>query len=278
MTIGLVNNIIPFSSVDGPGNRTSIFLQGCNFNCKYCHNPETINNCLACGNCLSKCPSSALSKISNEILWNKDLCTNCDNCIKSCKNCSSPKIMKYSSKELINEITKYKSFIQGITVSGGECTLQEEFLVDLFTEAKKLNLTCFVDSNGGKKFRDMPILCKVMDKVMLDVKSFNNFKHFELTGKSNDTVLDNLAYLTEIDKLFEVRTVVVPDLLDNIETVSKVSEFLGTTNKNIRYKLIKYRPLGVRENLISAKVPSTDFMIELKNIALSNGCIDVVIV
>jgi len=43
MIKGLVNRIIPFSSVDGPGNRTAIFLQGCNFNCSYCHNPETIN-------------------------------------------------------------------------------------------------------------------------------------------------------------------------------------------------------------------------------------------
>ena len=39
---GLVRRILPFSSVDGPGNRTAIFLQGCNFNCLYCHNPETI--------------------------------------------------------------------------------------------------------------------------------------------------------------------------------------------------------------------------------------------
>lgn len=42
MTEAVIRRIIPFSSVDGPGNRTAIFLQGCNLNCKYCHNPETI--------------------------------------------------------------------------------------------------------------------------------------------------------------------------------------------------------------------------------------------
>ena len=36
-----VNKIIPFSSVDGPGNRTAVFFQGCNWDCCYCHNPET---------------------------------------------------------------------------------------------------------------------------------------------------------------------------------------------------------------------------------------------
>ena len=39
---GIINKIIPFSNVDGPGNRLSIFFQGCNFDCLYCHNPETI--------------------------------------------------------------------------------------------------------------------------------------------------------------------------------------------------------------------------------------------
>ncbi|HPW42155.1 MAG TPA: 4Fe-4S cluster-binding domain-containing protein, partial [Bacillota bacterium] len=49
MAEALVNKILPFSSVDGPGNRTVIFFQGCNFNCLYCHNPETINRCTGCG-------------------------------------------------------------------------------------------------------------------------------------------------------------------------------------------------------------------------------------
>ena len=43
-----VNKIIPFSSVDGPGNRTAVFFQGCNWDCCYCHNPETRNMCTGC--------------------------------------------------------------------------------------------------------------------------------------------------------------------------------------------------------------------------------------
>ena len=56
-----VNKIIPFSAVDGFGNRTAIFLQGCNQNCIYCHNPETIHHCAACGACVKACPAGALS-------------------------------------------------------------------------------------------------------------------------------------------------------------------------------------------------------------------------
>ena len=47
-----VNKIIPVSVVDGPGNRTAVFLQGCNISCAYCHNPETQNLCTGCGVCV----------------------------------------------------------------------------------------------------------------------------------------------------------------------------------------------------------------------------------
>lgn len=47
-----VNRILEYSLVDGPGNRTVIFLQGCNIACHYCHNPETQKICLNCGVCI----------------------------------------------------------------------------------------------------------------------------------------------------------------------------------------------------------------------------------
>ena len=52
-----VNKIIPVSVVDGPGNRTAVFLQGCNISCAYCHNPETQNLCTGCGVCVDGCPA-----------------------------------------------------------------------------------------------------------------------------------------------------------------------------------------------------------------------------
>ena len=56
-----VNKIIPFSNVDGPGNRTSIFFQGCPFNCLFCHNPETMQMCVGCGKCVKECPGTVIA-------------------------------------------------------------------------------------------------------------------------------------------------------------------------------------------------------------------------
>ena len=75
--MALVNKIIPFSCIDGPGNRTAIFFQGCNFKCTYCHNPETINKCISCGKCVLTCPVNALDIIDKKVVWDSNKCVDC---------------------------------------------------------------------------------------------------------------------------------------------------------------------------------------------------------
>lgn len=272
-----VNKIIPFSSVDGPGNRFSLFFQGCNFNCLYCHNPETINLCNNCGICLEVCPKGALNIIDGKVLWKEALCVKCDLCIKECPNLSSPKVKYMSVKEILNEVYKYKLFLSGVTVSGGECMLYAEFLKELFKEIKNLNLTCFIDSNGYILFEEFNDLLNLTDAVMLDVKSYDEKEHIMLTGKSNKNVLRNLIYLGSIGKLYEVRTVVVPDVLDNVNNIDSISKMIANIDDKIRYKLIKFRPLGVRKEFSRIKSPTNDFMTKLKEIAVNNGCKNVII-
>lgn len=278
MDYGIINKIIPFSSVDGPGNRTSIFFQGCNLDCKYCHNPETINSCITCGMCQDVCPKNLISIKEGNMSWDYKECINCDSCIKVCKNCSTPKTRKLHYMELINEVKENMPFITGITTSGGESTLQHEFISKVFKEAKDLGLSTFLDSNGYKDFRGMEELLTYTDKVMLDIKAYDEEEHINLTSKSNKTILENALYLGKMNKLYEIRTVIVPEVLNNKYTVDKVSELIGSIDGNIRYKIIKYRPLGVRQGLIESYVPQDDYMEELKKIAIDNGCNDVIIV
>ena len=278
MIKGLVNRIIPFSSVDGPGNRMAIFLQGCNFNCSYCHNPETINVCNSCGECVSACHYSALQLKGSNVVWDKEACSKCDECIKFCKYSSSPKAISMSVGEVVSEIQKIKSFISGITVSGGECTLQSEFLTHLFREVKKMNLTCFVDTNGSVPLWEHKELVEVMDMAMVDIKSFDNDEHKKLTGMENTTVIENVKYLAKLNKIYEIRTVIVPQVLDNYNNVDKISNFIAILNPDIRYKLIKYRQIGVRIGMINSYTPRSELMKDLGEIAAHNGCRNVVTV
>ncbi|WP_026476947.1 YjjW family glycine radical enzyme activase [Alkaliphilus transvaalensis] len=273
-----VNRIIPFSSVDGPGNRTAIFLQGCNFNCLYCHNPETINHCNHCGRCVETCPVEALKLIDGKVRWDDTLCTGCHQCLKTCRQNSSPRVKLMTVDEIIEEINKTKAFISGITVSGGESTLQIPFLTQLFKGVKEMGLTTFVDTNGSIPLWEEESFLSVVDQFMVDLKSTHQQEHLELTGLGCSTVIENIKQLANLGKLYEVRTVIVPNLLDNKRNVENTSKLIASLNPEIRYKIIKYRALGVREGLVEASSPTDEMLLELKALAEEEGCRDVVLV
>lgn len=277
-TIGYINKIIPFSNVDGEGNRMAIFLQGCNYNCLYCHNPETINRCVSCGKCVVHCPVGAIEMIDGQVQYDIDKCVNCDKCVEVCENNSSPKISKLTVSELMEKIEKVKFFISGITVSGGECTLQSDFLIELFTEVKKLGLTTFIDTNGSTAICENKELLAVTDKTMIDLKAFDSEENKMLTGVNNEMVIKNIQALGAMDKIYEIRTVVVPGVLDNKRTVDEGSKLLASINPEIQYKLIKYRPMGVRKNLLDTMSPTTEYMKELEEIAHNNGIKNTIVV
>lgn len=270
----IVNKIIKFSNVDGPGNRMTIFFQGCNFDCGYCHNPETLVVCENCGSCIEYCPTNALKKVENKVVFDSKTCIDCDMCIRHCSLNSSPKCKKYSVEELLLEVNKLKSFIKGVTVSGGECTLQHHFITKFFKEIKKKwkDLTCFVDTNGSLNLweKEYSEFIAVTDFFMLDIKNWDNKEHIELTKKSNESVLKNLIFLKQIDKLYEVRTVIYNSNEQNRETVINISKQI--LNSDIRYKLIGYRDIGVREeNKNLFIIPTKEELEELKSLALING-------
>ncbi|MPM65803.1 putative glycyl-radical enzyme activating enzyme YjjW [bioreactor metagenome] len=181
-------------------------------------------------------------------------------------------------EDILKYLQKTRYFISGITVSGGECTLQSDFLIELFREVKKMGLTTFIDTNGSTPIYNNKELLEVMDKTMIDLKAYDSEENKMLTGLENQTVIKNIKILGKLDKVYEIRTVVVPQVLDSKKTVDEGSKLLASINPNIIYKLIKYRPLGVRENLIKSTVPTQEYMEELKEIAISNGCKNVIIV
>ena len=279
MKIGVVNKIIPFSSVDGPGNRTAVFLQGCNFNCQYCHNPETIKHCIHCGYCVRHCPTGALYIADGMVNYDHTKCVMCDACFTHCRNGGSARVRNMTADEVMAAVKKQLPFIRGITVSGGECTLQRDFLLELLTKAKAAGLHTLVDSNGSYLFEAAPELMAVTDGVMLDVKAWDGFEHYRLTGEFNDTVLKNLRWLAEQGKLTEVRTVVVPELFDCVGTFRNGCAVLREASSlSTRYKIICYRPNGVRQQYRHLKSPSVAPLQHLADVAAEYGLKDVVTV
>ncbi|MCE9621486.1 MAG: YjjW family glycine radical enzyme activase [Actinomycetia bacterium] len=260
---GLVTNTITFSTVDGPGNRFVVFLQGCNFNCVACHNPYTINVCNDCGECVDTCPSGALTLDAiGAVQWNESACTGGDTCISVCPYDSTPKARYAEVADLVAKIRRAAPFLSGITVSGGEATQQTEFVHALFSAVKADQelclLTCFVDSNGAAAPDTWLALSDTMDGAMIDLKCLDPEIHRTMTGQPNDMVLASIHQLHAMGLLYEVRLLLLAGINDDPALLRSTAAWLADIDPEMRVKVIGFRNHGVRPHDPPLIEPSPD--------------------
>ncbi|KAE8178480.1 YjjW family glycine radical enzyme activase [Photobacterium carnosum] len=253
MISATVSKILNYSCVDGPGNRMVLFLQGCNYRCKNCHNPQTIDMCNQCGDCVPSCPTQSLQLITQNnkpfVVWNMTTCTECDACLTTCNKQSTPKTHPLTVTDTLELIRDNIFFINGITVTGGEATLQLPYIIALFKAIKSdpslQHLSCMIDSNGSLSITGWQSVSPYLDGAMIDLKAWNNTTHRWLTGRDNDRVLASISWLSQHQKLYEVRLLQIPGITDYEQYIDDVAAYLTTLGDDIRIKLNAFQHHGV---------------------------------
>jgi len=200
---GRIHSIETMGTVDGPGIRYVVFMQGCPMRCIFCHNRDA---------------------------WD-------------------PRGGKeVTVEELLNDIEKYMTFMQysggGVTATGGEPTLQAEFVTELFKGVKELGLNTAMDTSGFVEISKVKELLEVTDLVLLSIKHVDELKHQELTGVGNKKVLSFLDYLREINKPTWIRYVVIPGYTDEEKDMRKLAELLKNYPNVELIDILPYHNMG----------------------------------
>ncbi len=206
MTKGFIHSVETFGTVDGPGIRYVLFLQGCPLRCKYCHNRDTWD-----------------IRLGQEITF----------------------------EEVIEDIKKYLSFYKnsggGITVSGGEPTLQIDFVTEVLRGAKKLGLNTVLDTSGFTSIKKAKELLAEVDLVLLDIKAVDSAKHKELTGVDNEKILSFARYLAEISKPVWVRYVLIPEINNSEKDLEFLAQTLNGLANIEKVELLGYHKMGAEK-------------------------------
>lgn len=205
MMKGHVHSLETFGTVDGPGIRFVLFMQGCLLKCQYCHNPDTWG--------LNEGREMTIDEVLSEIE---------------------------------SYLPYYRSSGGGLTVSGGEPTLQYPFVTELFREVKRRwNLHTALDTNGYNEPEKIRELLEVTDLVLLDLKHIDDEKHIVLTGKSNERTLKTARWLSDHGRKMWVRHVYVPGIHEDQEDLHRLGQFIGTLQGVEKFEILPYHQMGV---------------------------------
>lgn len=206
---GRIHSTESFGSVDGPGVRFLIFMQGCQMRCQFCHNPDTWN--------LKGGQEMTADELLNRAVryksyWGKEGGITVSG--------GEPLLQIDFLTELFGK-AKAMGIHTALDTSGGPFTREEPF------------------------FSSFQKLMEVTDLVLLDIKHIDDQAHRALTGRGNANILDMARYLDEIGKPVWIRHVLVPERSDDDEALKKLADFLKSLHNIQRVEVLPYHTLGV---------------------------------
>lgn len=247
---GRIFDIQQFSTHDGPGIRTIVFLKGCLLRCRWCCNPE-----------------SQMYDIQ-----------------QMTKNGKIETIGRDVTVEEVFEVVKrdrifYRRSGGGLTLSGGESLCQAEFALALLKVCKEHGISTAMETTLCVPFDMIEPLIPYVDTFLVDIKHMNSAKHEEFTTMKNELILQNAKKVSALANRFVVRVPVIPGFNDTEDEISAIASFAaslsGVKEMNLlpyhRLGYDKYVGLGREYKMGDVPPPSRDKMMSLRSVAEKSG-------
>lgn len=212
---GRIFDIQRFSTHDGPGIRTIVFLKGCPLRCRWCCNPE------------SQSYEVQEMRVKDAVkIMGRDV----------------------SVGEVLAEVLKDRPYYRrsggGITLSGGESLLQPDFAVALLAACHENGLNTAIETTG---FADASVIEKYIphvDLFLMDIKHINSRKHEEFTTKPNEKILANAKLIAQKAKKLIIRVPVIPGFNDTESEISEIAAFAASLQGVNEIHLLPYHRMG----------------------------------
>lgn len=245
---GTVLEIQRMSTEDGPGIRTTVFMKGCPLACAWCHNPESIRRepqvhwigarCIGCRICVVTCGRKALTFVDGAIVIDRAACNGCGECAQACPSTAMEQLgHRWDAAKLAAEVLKDRAYFEssggGVTLSGGEPTVQAAFSAEFLEHIKDAGVHTALDTCGLCRREDLALLLPLADLVLFDLKLMDPAEHKKHTGASNERILENLKFIAETMRqngqpaALWVRTPIIPGATDDDATITAIGRFIA---------------------------------------------------
>jgi pyruvate formate lyase activating enzyme len=276
---GTIFRIARYAVHDGPGIRTTVFLKGCPLRCWWCHSPESQSTdpelmvqperCVKCGTCLPACPNHAIEPVGESFATDRGVCEVCGACVRACPSGARAIVgITLTVDQLMAEIEKDVVFFDesggGVTFSGGEPLMQPDFLDEALRRCQAIRIHTAVDTCG---LADSEVLLRISpntDLFLFDLKLMDDLRHREVTGASNQLIIENLKMLARSRGNIRIRFPLIPAINDdpeNVRALGALVRSLGITRVDVlpyhRAGIAKYVRLGEEYRLPDTGPPSS---------------------
>ncbi|MBN1662487.1 MAG: glycyl-radical enzyme activating protein [Deltaproteobacteria bacterium] len=293
---GLISRVERFSLHDGPGIRTLIVMKGCPLRCRWCSSPYTQSadpeilyikgRCQGCGRCIAVCPNQAIAfeTVDGPVKTDRSRCIGCGACAAVCVNRARELSGRhYTAAELFREVEKDAAFYRrsggGITVGGGEPTMQAAFVREFLALCRSHLFHTAMETSAYTPWEKLAPLLDLLDIVYMDLKHVDERRHIQWTGASNRVILENIRRAAQENHLI-LRIPVIPGFNDSAENISASAKFVKELGNNVvRLELLPYHQFGIHKYgelerlypLESVTPPPDAHMKELRGMVRSFG-------
>lgn len=291
---GNVFQIQRWSVNDGDGIRSTLFLKGCPLRCRWCANPESWNprpeilyfadQCTACGRCVSSCDTGAAYRGGDgkSIQFDRTKCIGCDKCSSVCPSGARKPMGEIQSVDAVIEVLQrdmifYQESGGGVTFSGGEPFAQPEFLRQLLESCERLGLDTAVETSGYFSWEQAADLFEYLDLVFVDIKHMDDTIHRQMTGVSNQRILENIQRISRVHPRVIIRVPLIEEVNATGENIEQMCTFLQENTRVAGVELLPYHDFGQEKyEAVGAKsyrftTPSTEKIEHLKKLITFHG-------